>query len=193
MQNCYNEYLVKKKSGCLPNWETITEKQLLCLYSSPVVSDSMIADLFGVTKAQVRYKRYKYNITQRRISIYNFFNDNENPELIKQNIASKKRLFASENMDSLAIALTHYFFRIGPVEDMHANNQLSESDMKTLNKYMVDRIANVLYLIKEERWLELELLLSFYKLYGKEWDKPNIDLSEIDFIKDYIVSQNDPF
>ena len=37
--------------------------------------------------------------------------------------------------------MTHYAFRNGPVEDMHANGQLSQQDMKTLNKYMVNRIC----------------------------------------------------
>lgn len=63
---------------------------------------------------------------------------------------------------------------------MHAKGQLSQSDMKTLNKYMVGRIARVLFLVTEKRWLELEILLVFYMKYGIDWDKPNIDLSEVE-------------
>jgi hypothetical protein len=37
----------------------------------------------------------------------------------------------------------HFAFRNGPVEDIHANNRLSESDMKTLNKY-IEEINSVM-------------------------------------------------
>ena len=47
---------------------------------------------------------------------------------------------------------------------MHANDQLSENDMKTLNKYMVNRIAGLLTAIADNNWLQLELLLSYYRL-----------------------------
>ena len=92
---------------------------------------------------------------------------------------SKRRLLADENFDRLAVGLTHYFFRNGPVEDMHADGQLSENDMKILNKYMVDRVARVLLLAKENRWLELELLLSFHMQCGSTWDKPSTNMDEL--------------
>ena len=59
----------------------------------------------------------------------------------KLNSDSRERLLRRENIDAISKAITHFIFRNGPVEDMHTNNQLSEKDMKTLNKYMVNRIA----------------------------------------------------
>lgn len=64
---------------------------------------------------------------------------------------------------------------------MHANDQLSENDMKTLNKYMVNRIAGLLTAIADNNWLQLELLLSYYRLFGTEWDKAEPDVEEINF------------
>ncbi|QHW33225.1 hypothetical protein GZH47_22175 [Paenibacillus rhizovicinus] len=61
---------------------------------------------------------------------------------------------------------------------MHAspNDQLSEADMKTLNKYMVNRIAYIFKLIIEESWIELDFLIrSTDGMYGSQWDEAEPD------------------
>ena len=70
-----------------------------------------------------------------------------------------------DNIDTISIALTHYLFRNGPVEDMHSEGKLSQEDMKTLNKFMVNRIAGLLQIINKEEWLKIELLLDYYNTY----------------------------
>lgn len=54
--------------------------------------------------------------------------------------------------------------------------------MKTLNKFMVNRIAGLLTTMNKEEWLKLELLLNFYRLFGGNWDKPVADTDEIDML-----------
>ena len=54
--------------------------------------------------------------------------------------------------------------------------------MKTLNKFMVNRISGLLNTLNSGEWLKLELLLNFYSLFGKNWDKPVPDTDEIDTI-----------
>lgn len=92
---------------------------------------------------------------------------------------------------NLSIALTHFCFRNGPVEDMHSGrvsyleatpdtppediSQLSDADMKKLNKYMVDKLGFFLTLLVNERYVELQDLLGFYMLFGSEWDSPNVE------------------
>lgn len=92
---------------------------------------------------------------------------------------------------NLAVALSIYCFRNGPVEDMHSGSvsylnatpdthpesisQLSQEDMKTLNKYMVDKLGFVLTLLVNERYLELKDILTFPMLCGSDWDPPNIE------------------
>lgn len=104
----------------------------------------------------------------------------QNSELFeKLNSDSKERLVRRENIDSISKAITHFIFRNGPVEDIHANSQLSDKDMKTLNKYMVNRIAGLLTAIADNNWVQLELLLSYYRLFGTEWDEAEPDVKEI--------------
>lgn len=74
-----------------------------------------------------------------------------------------------------AKAITLYAFRNGPVETMHANCQLSQADMKTLNKYMVNHIAHVIKMLIEGRWLEFQMLIIAYSMYAQDWDEPEID------------------
>ena len=78
------------------------------------------------------------------------------------NKSSKERLLNEKNIDTISIALTHYLFRNGPVEDMHRDGKLSQNDMKTLNKFMANRIAGLLQTINKAEWLKLELLLNYY-------------------------------
>lgn len=84
-----------------------------------------------------------------------------------------------ENIDAISKAVTHYAFRNGPVEDMHANGQLSQQDMKTLNKYMVNRIAGLLSAAMDGSWLQLEQLFSYYRFFGGDWDAAEPDMGEM--------------
>lgn len=45
-----------------------------------------------------------------------------------------------ETIDMLSKAVTQFAFRSGPVEYMHARGKLTQKDMKTLNKFMTNRI-----------------------------------------------------
>ena len=165
----------------MKEWKDITEETLKQLYYDEKMSDSLIAEKYGVTKAQVRYKRNKFGISLKNKRYDEFVS--QNGELFEQlKRYSKERLLKEENIDGIAKALTHYVFRNGPVEDMHADGKLSENDMKDLNKYMVNRLAEILVAIYEERWLQLELLYAYYHLYGTDWDKAEPDMEELDLI-----------
>ncbi|MDD4796769.1 MAG: hypothetical protein PHO66_03260 [Eubacteriales bacterium] len=178
MEDLYTQYLARKEEGTLSPWESLTKAELRKLYSNPAVFDTDVARLFDISVSKVRYRRKKYGLDRQHIGFLKFFGDAKNPQLRQLQQGAKDRLFG--DIDQLAIGLAHYFFRNGPVEDMHANGQLSDDDIKTLNKYIVDRIARALLLATESRWLELEVLLAFYMEYGAGGDKPDRDLSEID-------------
>lgn len=165
----------------LKQWKDISKKELEYLYYEQNSSDRAIAELYGVTKNQVRYKRSKHGISIRHKIIEDFASHDS--ELFKDlSNASKNRLLKSENIDGLAKSLTHHIFRNGPVEDMHAAGQLSEEDMKTLNKYMVNRLAGILLAVYENKWLQLELLHEFLKGFGNQWDPAEPDMEDLDLI-----------
>jgi len=171
-------------------WNELTKEELKHLYYNEGLSDRQIADLFGVPKSKVTYKRKKFGISNWK-KVYQKYVE-EHSELFEElNSSSKERLLKRDNIDILSKAITHYIFRNGPIEDMHAGGQLSENDMKTLNKYMVNRIAGLLTTIADNNWLNLELLLSYYGLFGTEWDKAEPDTYEIDFVlKTYLKYGN---
>lgn len=76
---------------------------------------------------------------------------------------------------NMAIALTLFCFRNGPIEDIHADGKLSDSDMKILNKSIVNRVALVLRLLNLEDPEYLHLLLGVNFGAGMNWDDPEID------------------
>ncbi len=67
-------------------------------------------------------------------------------------------------------------------KDMHANGQLSQSDMKTLNKYMVNGVAGFCKLTLDGEWLKIGLMLDFLSSYGLDWDEAEYDTEDIDMI-----------
>ena len=142
----------------------ITKEELEELFEKH--TDNMIADLYDVSKSQVKNKREKWDIKQINYTLKKFFSEDSNKNLFENlNQGSKERLLNKNNIDTISIALTHYFFRNGPVEDMHSEGKLSQEDMKTLNKFMVNRIAGLLQIINKEEWLKIELLLDYYNTY----------------------------
>lgn len=82
---------------------------------------------------------------------------------------------AYKKADMMAKGLTVYAFRNGPIEDMHAKGQISDEDMKVLNKYLVDKLAEMLYLMQTNRTIEAEAMLQFHAVfYASDWDNANI-------------------
>lgn len=179
-QDLYEELVERKNKGENLEWDNITKEELEELFEKN--SDSMIAQLYGVSKSQVKNKRYKWDIKQINYVTKNFLEDLSNRKLFESlNKSSKDRLLNENNIDKISIALAHYIFRNGPVEDMHSKGKLSQKDMKILNKFIVNRIAGLLKTINDEDWLKLELLLNYYSIFGNHWDKPIADTKEIDF------------
>lgn len=84
-----------------------------------------------------------------------------------------------ETIDSISKAITQYAFRSGPIEKMHANNQLSQKDMKALNKYMVNRIAGLLTAISKGEIANILKVLTFYASLSSDWDNVKPDVEEI--------------
>lgn len=180
-QNLYQELVERKNKGEKLEWNNITKEELEELFEEH--TDNMIADLYDVSKSQVKSKREKWDIKLINYTLKKFFSEDFNKSLFENlNQNSKERLLSKDNIDSISIALTHYLFRNGPVEDMHSDGKLSQEDMKTLNKFMVNRIAGLLKTLDKGEWLKLELLLNFYSLFGKDWDKPVPDTTEIDMM-----------
>lgn len=179
-QDLYKELNERKSIGGKLKWDNITREELEELYKK--YSDNIIAELYGVSKSQVKYKRDKWNIKLRNYSIDNFLSSDEFKIILKElNQKSKKRLLNKDNFDDISIALTHYLFRNGPVEDMHSEGKLSQEDMKTLNKFMVNRISGLLKTINDGDWLTLESLFNYYKRFGIDWDKPIPDTEEMNY------------
>ena len=67
---------------------------------------------------------------------------------------------------------------------MHANNQLSEEDMKILNKFMVNRIAGLLKTVSDGEWIKILTLFDsiFYRNSGSNWDKVVYDVEEMELV-----------
>ena len=180
-KDLYQKLVERKNKGEKLEWNNITKEELEELFEKN--TDSMIADLYGVSKSQVKSKRGKWDIKLINYTLKKFFSEESNKNLFENlNQSSKNRLLDNNNFDTISIALTHYLFRNGPVEDMHSDGKLSQEDMKALNKFLVNRISGLLKTLDKGEWLKLELLLNFYSLFGKDWDKPVPDTDEIDII-----------
>lgn len=179
----YDELNEKKKNGIELDFDQISKEQLEKLFIDENISNNRIAELYNVNYEKVRGKRRKWDISIFSPKYtYKRYVENNNGLFDKLNIDSKERIMSSMNIDSIAKALTHHVFRNGPVENMHANGQLSQNDMKVLNKYMVNKIAGLLKLIEDGEWLKIEIMLGYLQYYGGDWDEAEYDISDIEFI-----------
>lgn len=94
----------------------------------------------------------------------------------KASAAQKRRETKARKLSSsTAKAVAAYAFRNGPVEDMHSAGQLSQGDMKTLNKFAVDRLAEVFYLMFMDRLDDLDDMLAFSRRCVSGWDDASLD------------------
>lgn len=164
----YQELCHKKEKGKQLNWNDITKEQLEKIFIDENIPNNMIAELYSVSGGKVISKRNRGGIKQNSAKyLYKRYEENNLETFKSLNQDSKERLLDSDNIDWISKALTHYIFRDGPVENMHANNQLSQENMKILNKYMVNKIAGLLKLAIDGQWLKIELMLSSLKNRGR--------------------------
>lgn len=173
----FEELSERKSTGEILCFDDLTSEELRQLYIDEEKTDRIIAELFEVKQSKITSKRRKYGITIRN-SIIDDFLLVKSPKAKEMNALAKSQILDMKNINMIAKAITHFAFRNGPIEDMHAhpNNQLSESDMKTLNKFMVNRIAYIFTLIIEERWIEFDLLIRNTDwMYGHGWDEAEPD------------------
>ena len=70
-QDLYEELVERKNKGENLEWDNITKEELEELFEKN--SDSMIAQLYGVSKSQVKNKRYKWDIKQINCVTKNLF------------------------------------------------------------------------------------------------------------------------
>lgn len=178
----YNELIEKKNNGEVLEWDTISKEQLESLFFGENITDSLLADLYDVSKNRVRYKRDKLDVKMGSIDYYkNLYKEymSVHPEL---ELIAKENLLQEHNISVISKAITHYIFRNGPIEDMHHDGKFSQNDMKVLNKFMVNRIAGLLKLCLDGEWTKLELMLETLRYCGSSWDEVEFDTEEIDEI-----------
>ena len=88
-----------------------------------------------------------------------------------------------ETIDMLSKGITQFAFRSGPVEEMHSKGKFTQKDMKTLNKYMVNRIAGLLKAISKGDIANVLKVLTFYASLSSDWDSCKPDVKEF-YIRD---------
>lgn len=83
-----------------------------------------------------------------------------------------------ETIDMISKAITQYAFRSGPVEEMHSRGKLTQKDMKTLNKFMTNRIAGLLTTTSNGDISNALRVLTFYASLSSDWDSCKPDIEE---------------
>ncbi|WP_083659881.1 MULTISPECIES: hypothetical protein [Paenibacillus] len=170
----YELYKEMKDSGEPVNFDNLSVDDLRIIYCDEEKTDWQIVELFNVSASKVGRIRRKHGITIKNM-VFDELLMGKNEESLNINLNIKNRLLVDENIDMISKAVAHFAFRNGPIEDMHADGQLSESDMKKLNKFVHNRLAYVFQLIVQDRWLELDFLIKSRSYSGTGWDKSEPD------------------
>lgn len=141
-----------------------------------------------------------------------FLEENEparNEALLRVLHNNRFELNFDENLDKvirdLAVQITQFIFRSGSIEDFHAGkynfedyenippntpveeiSQLTDDNMKVLNKELVDKIGFLLHLFSRADYAHLNVAIDGYKHYGHDWDAPDIEKEESEH-NDYVL------
>lgn len=160
----YEELKQQKASGKKLSWDDITQEQLSYLYIDQDLLNGQIADLYDVSDNKVTAKRKDWQLMHYDKANRKFY----------------KTFFDEKNIDFFSRALTGYAFRSGPIEDMHVAGQLKDSDMKKLNKYMVNRLAGLFTMMSKSEWIKIDKALSLHYRNSLGWDSAKPDTKAFD-------------
>jgi hypothetical protein len=107
--------------------------------------------------------------------------DNNKNKLIEKafeneafNKNSKKNMLDNSKAEVWAKAIVHFIFRNGPVEDIHSKGNLTDEDMKVINKYMLDQMTGLVLSMQKGEWFILEQMAQFYLNFGTQWDPADL-------------------
>ena len=118
----------------------------------------MIAEIYGVNKSRVKYKRRKYNISFKN-KINNGLCTNKEEKLIN-----------SGNIEILSKAIAFYILK---------GDYINEDDSELLCKYTASRLAGLLTAAIDGKWVQLNEVLNFYIPFGENLGKVEPDMKEI--------------
>ena len=159
------------------NWNNITKEELTELARE--YTNSMIGEMYGITVGQVQYKRKKLGITMYDLAFQDALEE-KNKQKRNRSVPAKDWLFDKDNIDPLSKAITQYAFRSGPIEQIQIDKKLTSEDMKSLNKYMVNRIAGLLQKAFDGEWDQISKVFNFYVELSGSWDEAVPDTREFD-------------
>lgn len=167
----YTQLLERKIAGRMPDIDKLTADDLFGIFSGDEVTDNSIAELFGVKKDKIRYLRKKFGVTKSALCKYAILGTGDTDwKTINGKI--KDQLF-NQNFDELVKAIVTFAHRSGPIEDIHADGKLSQDDMMKINKHMLNRMAYILQLIADEKWISLFAISKLRLLSGDScWEAP---------------------
>lgn len=173
----------RKQKSELGGFNNLSFEILETLYCDEDRTDQEVADLFDVPVSKVQYKRRKWGLTLKYTSLKLFLSGrSENGKKLNDQVY--RDLFESPDIDALSKVIAQFIFRQGPVESFHMKGQLSQDDMKTLNKFMVNHLAYLMKLVFEKRWIEIWLIYNHFRQMSSNWDPAeSIEREEMECIK----------
>lgn len=89
----------------------------------------------------------------------------------------------NSDLNYVTKAMVGYIFRNGIVENMHSAGCLTDSQMKELIIYMVDRLGYCQYLITQNRLSDLAALLAFHAETCEHWKDIDFSIGENDLMQ----------
>lgn len=158
MQILFHDAIIcMPKEERIARWNKFSNEEKMVLLKN--MNNSWLMEAFGLTRYQL--DKVKEELDFKRQQLIAQANDH-----IKNN-------FLFSDLQRLASGITHFIFRNGPIEDMHAdkNKNILNEDMKVLNKYMMSHLTTILYLLKSERYFDLAKVLENHMNCGQDWDK----------------------
>ena len=106
----------------------------------------------------------------------------------KANAQVKDYLCQPKFLSAMAKAIALYL-RNGVLEDIHADGNLSQSNMKDINIEAANKIAGLLTLVASDDWIRLMLFFMYHGVQISDWDMPTPYMDELDALYDFCTGK----
>lgn len=144
------------------DWNKITEQELRRLYYDENISDRMIAELYGITMNQVKYKRLKWGLTFFKKGMKGIENNTE-CKALNQVRCLGLLIDPSVDRDFVASTLANILLEDEDLKECNLKNRDSQKKLKTI---LQRRLKGLLAIIEDGDFSYLQSILQEPKKYN---------------------------
>lgn len=163
----------------LDNFDNIEGEDFIADNEHKEDAEPICTVAIDLNNGECREFKFYHQVHDEHESLYYAFQDlMEGSEVV---VSSPLAHLTDNEVDILSRSLALYIFRMGVVEDIHAQkDKLSDDDMKRINKDVHNRLSGLITAIRDNRMEDVLRMINGYAKWAGDWDKSVPYMAEFD-------------